>query len=199
MRHTWVIYILMAFLSGASQWTSVGFSIESQPTSYWIGLMLGSSLVIVILYAIMSLSIDYLGRWIFRFEGRFMDFMIVQAWSLVPVLITVLLQLIITVLMKFGKPAGINGGVDLALVATVLVGFLQAVGIIWAVVIAVVGIKLVQKTTTAKSIGNYAVAGLSIMLLFFVISMAAAYYQKQQNMSENNRPTGIEEIISTNE
>lgn len=197
MRHTWLIYLLMTILTGLSQMTNDGFRIESQPTSYWIGVILGTALVLFVLYVIMSLSLEYSGRLIFKFNGRFIDFLIIQAWSLIPIFISVLLQVIIIVLMKLEQPGGINGGGDLAFIATIIVGLFRGVGLIWAVVIAIVGIKLIQKTTIAKSIGNYLIAGLTLMVLFFGISMLYVYYQRQQTLSNVEMiPSQIEEIVS---
>jgi hypothetical protein len=107
MRHTWLIYLLMTILTGLSQLTNEGFRIESQPTIYRIGVILVTALVLFILYAIMSLSLGYSGRLIFKFKGRFIDFLIIQAWSLIPVFISGLLQVTINVLMKMEQPEGI--------------------------------------------------------------------------------------------
>jgi hypothetical protein len=197
MRHTWLIYLLMTILTGLSQLTNEGFRIESQPTIYRIGVILVTALVLFILYAVMSLSLGYSGRLIFKFKGRFIDFLIIQALSLIPVFISGLLQVTINVLMKMEQPEGINGGGDLALVATIIVGLLRGIGLIWAVVIALAGIKLTQKTALAKSIGNYAIAGLALMIILFGISMMFVYYQSQQTMSntETNK-SQYDEIIS---
>ena len=196
VRHVWLIYLLMALLSGISQLTTIQFSIESQPTGYWFGLILGSGLVVIVLYGFMSLVLKYIGLWVFGFKGGFMDFMIIQAWSLIPVFIAISLQVLINLLLKLEHPDGINGGGDLAVLATVLVGLIRGIGLIWAIVIAITGVKLIQDTTTAKSIGNYVSAGLVLILALFGVSMLYVFYKSQQSFSIYDSSPEYEDVIS---
>lgn len=186
-KHLWAIWLLLGTLSGLIQLIDAPQLAKTYEPLYVLGIILGVGIVIVGFYALMSLTLKYVGTWIFKTKSTFIDLMIVQAWAVMPSMMSLLLQIVVSLLMLFVHPAGIHGQADLPEFASVMVGFARNVALVWSIVLTIIGVRHLQKLSYGKSIANYLISSVAIITLVFGISMSIAYYYQRFVIHESSQ------------
>jgi hypothetical protein len=130
-----------------------------------------------ITFTIWSWFVTFTGRWLGG-KGDFQTIRLAYAWSSVPLLINIPLWLLMTAF--FGRQMFLDfpesqafSSTEVVLLMTIFFG--KVVSAVWSFVIYFNALAVVQKFSVLKAIFNTLLAGLILMVLFFVFWNALMY------------------------
>ena len=164
-----ILLIVAALTATIERSFSKNTSIFSVNAGYFIGGLLGGSLVVYSLYFISAWIFYYFGKAFLNGKATAKEFRTVIAWSNIPSIGSIIFSFLI--LVVYGSNALSDFYFPISKIEkTVFISFalIQFALSIWTIVIMIIGTKEIQKFSTLKAISNVSIPFLILIIIFLL-------------------------------